>query len=53
MRMLTGFLRPTSGSIRIKDYGLDEHSVEIKKLLGYLPESAPLCHEMLVYDYLH
>ncbi|MBW2173951.1 MAG: ATP-binding cassette domain-containing protein [Deltaproteobacteria bacterium] len=53
MRMLTGFLRPTSGSIRIKDYNLDEHSVEIKKLLGYLPESAPLCHEMLVYDYLH
>lgn len=53
LRMLTGFLRPTSGSIRIKDYNLDEHSLEVKKLLGYLPESAPLCHEMLVYDYLH
>jgi ABC-2 type transport system ATP-binding protein len=53
LRMLTGFLRPTSGSIRIKDYNIDEHSVEIKRLLGYLPESAPLCHEMLVYDYLY
>ena len=52
LRMLTGFLRPTSGSIRIKDYNLDEHALEVKKLLGYLPESAPLCHEMLVYDYL-
>jgi len=52
LRMLTGFLLPTSGAIRIKDYAIDEHSLEIKKLLGYLPESAPLYHEMLVYDYL-
>ena len=52
LRMLTGFLRPTSGSIHVKDYTIDEHSLEIKKLLGYLPESAPLYHEMLVYDYL-
>jgi ABC-2 type transport system ATP-binding protein len=51
--MLTGFLRPTSGSIRVKDYGIDEHALEIKRLLGYLPESAPLYHDMLVYDYLN
>ncbi|MBW1769430.1 MAG: ATP-binding cassette domain-containing protein, partial [Deltaproteobacteria bacterium] len=53
LRMLTGFLRPTSGSIRIKDYNIDEHSLEIKRILGYLPESAPLYHEMLAYDYLN
>jgi ABC-2 type transport system ATP-binding protein len=52
LRMLTGFLRPTSGSIHVKDYTIDEHALEIKKLLGYLPESAPLYHDMLVYDYL-
>lgn len=52
MRMITGFLRPTSGTIRVKDYTIDKHSLEIKKLLGYLPESAPLYHDMLVYDYL-
>jgi ABC-2 type transport system ATP-binding protein len=52
LRMLTGFLRPTSGTIRVKDYTIDEHSVEIKKLLGYLPEAAPLYHDMLAYDYL-
>jgi ABC-2 type transport system ATP-binding protein len=52
LRMLTGFLRPSSGSIHVKDYTIDEHALEIKKLLGYLPESAPLYHEMLVYDYL-
>ncbi len=52
LRMLTGFIRPTSGSIRVKDYTIDEYGLEIKKLLGYLPESAPLYHDMLVYDYL-
>ena len=53
LRMITGFLRPTSGSIRVKDYTIDQHSLEIRKLLGYLPEAAPLYHDMLVYDYLH
>jgi gliding motility-associated transport system ATP-binding protein len=53
MRMLTGFLQPTSGSIQVKDYTIDEHPLEIKKILGYLPESAPLYHDMLVYDYLN
>jgi ABC-2 type transport system ATP-binding protein len=53
LRMLTGFLRPTAGEIRVKDLRLNERPLEIKKLLGYLPESAPLYHEMLVYDYLH
>jgi len=52
LRMLTGYLRPTSGTIRVKDYTIEEHSLEIKKLLGYLPEAAPLYHDMLVYDYL-
>ncbi len=52
LRMLTGFLRPTSGSIRVKGYTIDQDSLEIKKLLGYLPESAPLYQDMLAYDYL-
>ena len=53
LRMLTGFLRPSSGSIRVKDYTIEEHTLEIKRLLGYLPEAAPLYHDMLVYDYLN
>jgi len=52
LRMLTGYFMPTSGTIRVKDYQLDENLLEIKKLMGYLPESAPLYHSMLVYDYL-
>ena len=53
LRMLTGFLQPTAGSIQVKDYSIDEHPLEIKKILGYLPESAPLYHDMLVFDYLN
>lgn len=52
LRMLTGYFMPTSGTIRVKDYQIDENLLEIKKLMGYLPESAPLYHSMLVYDYL-
>ncbi|MFC1488961.1 ABC transporter ATP-binding protein [Thermodesulfobacteriota bacterium] len=52
LRILTGFLRPSAGSVRVKDYTIDKNALEIKKLLGYLPESAPLYHHMIVYDYL-
>lgn len=52
LRMLTGYLRPTDGSIRVKDFDLNNDLIDIKRLLGYLPESAPLYHDMLVYDYL-
>jgi ABC-2 type transport system ATP-binding protein len=53
LRMLTGFLTPTDGIIKIKNISVDENPLEIKRLMGYLPESAPLYHEMLVYDYLN
>jgi ABC-2 type transport system ATP-binding protein len=52
MRMLTGYFKPTSGSIRVKDYTIEENALEIKNIMGYLPESAPLYHGMVVYDYL-
>jgi ABC-2 type transport system ATP-binding protein len=53
LRMLTGFLRPSDGNVNIMDHNIEEHPLEIKKILGYLPESAPLYHDMLVYDYLN
>lgn len=52
LRMLTGYLLPTSGNIRVKDYDVHENLLEIKRIMGYLPESAPLYQGMLVYDYL-
>jgi len=53
LRMLTGYFMPSSGTIRVQDYLLDEHLLDIKNMMGYLPESAPLYHSMLVYDYLN
>jgi ABC-2 type transport system ATP-binding protein len=53
LRMLTGFLQPSTGTIRVKELDIDRHPIEIKKIMGYLPESAPLYHDMLVFDYLN
>lgn len=52
LRMLTGYFQPSSGSIRVKDFLVSENPLEVKKCIGYLPESAPLYHNMIVYDYL-
>lgn len=52
-RILTGYLQATSGTIKVKDFDIHEDLLEIKKLIGYLPESAPVYHDMLVYDYLN
>jgi len=52
LRMLTGYFRPNSGTITIKGLKMPEDAIQIKSLIGYLPESAPLYHNMLVYDYL-
>ncbi len=53
LRMLTGYLFPSSGTIRVLDYAIDENPLAIKKMMGYLPEFAPLYQGMLVYDYLN
>ncbi|MEE8400499.1 MAG: ATP-binding cassette domain-containing protein [Desulfobacterales bacterium] len=52
LRMLTGYFPPTAGTICVKDLSIDADLLAIKRLIGYLPESAPLYHDMLVYDYL-
>ena len=52
LRMLTGFLKPTEGSIQVKELSVASDALGVKKLMGYLPESAPLYKDMLAYDYL-
>ncbi|MBF0111143.1 MAG: ATP-binding cassette domain-containing protein [Desulfamplus sp.] len=52
LRMLTGFFKPTAGDILVKNISILDDSLKVKELIGYLPESAPLYHNMLVYDYL-
>lgn len=52
LRMLTGYFQPTSGTIKVKDFSVSDQCLEAKRCIGYLPESAPLYHDMIVYDYL-
>lgn len=52
LRMLTGYFLPTSGTIQVKDFSVTDQVLDVKRCIGYLPESAPLYHDMIVYDYL-
>ncbi|GAB1350548.1 ATP-binding cassette domain-containing protein [Ignavibacteriales bacterium] len=52
MKMITGFLAPTSGTISINGIPVWEDPFAVKKITGYLPENNPLYHEMFVTDYL-
>lgn len=52
MRMLTGYLPPTSGSIRIGDHDVFRESVQARRKIGYMPENVPLYDDMRVREYL-
>ena len=52
MRMITQFLEPDGGTIRLDGVPLDEAGREAKRRIGYLPENNPLYPEMLVSEYL-
>ena len=52
MKVLTGFIAPTSGSVKILDYDLETAGLEAKKKFGYLAENAPLYGEMTPWSYL-
>ena len=46
MKMITGFMKPTDGTIKVKGMNVETNSIECKKLIGYLPEGAPLYGDM-------
>jgi ABC-2 type transport system ATP-binding protein len=52
MRILTGYLPPTSGSATIAGFDVGTQSLEARRHIGYLPESVPLYRELTVRDYL-
>ncbi|MGA2273503.1 MAG: ATP-binding cassette domain-containing protein [Bryobacteraceae bacterium] len=52
MRVLTCFLPPTAGTATVAGYDVHEHPIEVKRRIGYLPESPPLYPEMDVTGYL-
>ncbi len=53
MRMITCFMPSTSGAIRIDGIDTTVDPMAIKEKIGYLPESAPLYNDMLVYEYIN
>jgi len=52
MRVLTCFLPPTSGKVNVAGFDVLENPLEVKKRIGYLPETPPLYPEMEVVEYL-
>jgi ABC-2 type transport system ATP-binding protein len=52
MRMITGFLPPSGGSVTVGGFDIVEHPIEAKRLIGYLPENAPAYTDMTVYGFL-
>ena len=52
MRMLTGFLPPSSGSARVAGFDIVEEADEVRRRIGYLPENPPLYPDMTVSAYL-
>ncbi|MCH6256453.1 ABC transporter ATP-binding protein [Puniceicoccaceae bacterium K14] len=52
MKMITGYLSPTSGTARVQGFDVQTHPIEVKKRVGYLPESSAAYPEMTVVEFL-
>lgn len=52
MRIITTYLHPSSGTVKIHQADVLENPLEVRKLIGYLPETAPLYPDMQVEEYL-
>ena len=52
MRMITGFIPPSGGSVTVGGHDIVDDSIAAKRLIGYLPENAPAYSDMTVYGFL-
>ena len=52
MRIITGFMPPTRGKVSLDGYDVVENSLEVRRRVGYLPETVPLYTDMTVSSYL-
>jgi ABC-2 type transport system ATP-binding protein len=52
MRMVTGYIPPTEGTVTVGGFSMLEHPIEAKRLIGYLPENAPAYSDMTVKGFL-
>jgi gliding motility-associated transport system ATP-binding protein len=52
MKMITGFITPTAGTAVVDGFDVHENPLEVKRRIGYLPESSPAYPEMAVHEFL-
>lgn len=52
MKIITGYMAPTSGKVEVAGFDVFENPLEVKRRIGFLPETPPLYTDMLVRDYL-
>ena len=52
LKIMTGYISPSSGNVYFDDHNIQDNTSEIQKDIGYLPELNPLYSEMRVHDYL-
>ena len=52
MRILAGYMPPTSGKVEVAGFDVIEQSLEVRKRVGYMPETVPLYPDMTIFDYL-
>jgi len=52
MRILAGYMPPTTGLAKVAGFDVVDQSLEVRKRIGYLPETVPLYPDMTVFDYL-
>ena len=52
LKVMTGYLTPTTGNVYVNELDIQSNTLEIQKQIGYLPELNPLYSEMRVYDLL-
>ncbi|MCW8091534.1 ABC transporter ATP-binding protein [Alteromonas sp. ASW11-130] len=53
MKMLTGFLSPSNGQVKIDNLPMDQNAKLLQKKIGYLPEGSPVYGDMTVFQFLH
>jgi len=53
MKIITGYLPPTSGEVKVCGLDVQNQTLQVKKKIGYLPENNPLYPDMYVHEFLH
>lgn len=53
MKIITGYMAPSAGEVNVAGFDVFENPLEVKRRIGYLPETPPVYHDMYVRDYLN